>query len=88
MDKIVLRVVSDTNFTGTRKRTAYALEYNGYFTHLPPAKRKRTAAYVCRTGGETTLDYWYCHDTGKQGDVKLCRIHEVEEQYELGCLPQ
>jgi hypothetical protein len=35
--------------------------------------------HQCSVGGELTKDYWYCHDTGKAGDTKLCRIHEVEE---------
>lgn len=38
-----------------------------------------TAAYTCPIGGEVTRNYWYGHNTGSQGDTKLCIEHEVIE---------
>jgi len=79
MDKVEMRVYADITVDGVRRRLGFASGYRGHFLHLPPQKRKRTAMLICPVGGEQTRDYWYCHNTGSQGDVKLCRAHQVEE---------
>jgi len=83
MAKLVMRIYSDVLLNGTRNRMG-SVKGLGYFVHIPPEKRKNPSAHLCPVGGERTRDYWYCHNTGSQGDVKLCRAHEVEEVYDQG----
>ena len=80
MAKVVLRVYYDAVLMGRHEKMASAKGYRG-FTWIPPERRKATAMHKCPVGGELTKDYWYCHDTGKQGDTKLCNAHEVEIVY-------
>ena len=82
MDKVIMRVYYDEILDGTRRRQGGARGYPKYFTWIPPAKRKITGEFVCPVGGERCRDFWYSHDTGSAGDVKLCRIHQVIEEYE------
>ena len=80
MAKVELRIFHDSDVSGTRRRQAAGP--GRFFSHIPPERRKVTAAHHCPVGGELTRDYWYSHDTGKAGDLKLCREHEVIEIYE------
>ena len=76
----IVRIFIDTERDGVRRRQGLVDGFEGSFTYISPERRKRTSALVCPIGGEITRDYWYCHNTGRQGDVKLCRVHQVIEQ--------
>ena len=75
MAKVQIRVSDGDGID--HAKLGYAKGYRGYFNWMIPAKRK--SSFTCPVGGEQCRDFWYCHDTSKQGDVKLCRIHQVEE---------
>ena len=75
--KHTMDVFSDNIIGGIRRQLGFVRGIDGSFTHIPPEKRKRPSALVCPIGGEVTRDYWYCHNTSKQGDVKLCSEHQV-----------
>lgn len=79
MAKVELQVFYASNISGILRQQASSPELGRFFSHIPPENRKVTAAHHCLIGGEATRDYWYSHDTGKRGDLKLCRAHEVLE---------
>lgn len=76
--KYTMEVFSDEDLSGTRRQLGWVKGFSGYFSHIPPEKRKRPTALHCPVGGEITRDYWYCHNTAKGGDVKLCSEHQIE----------
>jgi hypothetical protein len=82
MDKVTIRIFHDEFLSGRRNRLGFAKGYPKYFSWIPPRNRKITGEFVCPVGGERCRDFWYSHDTGKAGDVKLCRIHQVIEEYD------
>ncbi len=79
MAKIELQVFYSNQVSGILRQQASSAELGRFFVHIPPEKRRITSAHHCPVGGEITRDYWYSHDTGKAGDMKLCREHEVTE---------
>lgn len=72
-----MEVFSDEDVSGIRRQLGWVKGFNGSFTHIPPERRKVSSAHFCPIGHEATRDYWYCHNTGKQGDVKLCNDHQI-----------
>ena len=80
MSQVVLEVFSDSVVTGTRRRLAFAPALPGrQFSWIPPEKRRVSTAHHCAVGHEATRDYYYSHQTGRAGDLKLCRVHEMIE---------
>jgi hypothetical protein len=82
MNKVTIRVYWDEFLDGKRHRMGSAAGFPAYFSWIPPQRRKVTGEFTCPVGGEQCRDFWYSHYTGKAGDTKLCRIHQVEEVYD------